>query len=175
MKENPVETPQLFDLRPLRLRPGDVRRERWPVEFPTLTLAGQPFTVEPNPIEVRLEFQRTNDGLYLKLAFEAELAGPCYRCLEPARCPVKVRASEYHANNPQGDDHLVSDYVDRDQVDVTAWALDELATAIPEKILCRPDCVGLCAHCGERLVEGVDHDCGSEELDTRWDALRKLL
>src|SRR5690242_3212549 len=107
----------LFDLRPLRLKPGDARRETWPVEFPPLTLAGQAYTVEPNPVEVRLELQRTNDGLYLKLAFEAELTGPCYRCLEDARCALKVRASEYQATDSEGDDHLVSDYVHRDQVD----------------------------------------------------------
>ena len=102
MKENPVETPQLFDLRPLRLKPGDVRHERWPVEFPTLTLAGQPFTVEPNPIEVRLEIQRTNDGLYLKLAFEAELTGPCYRCLEPARLPRQGAGERVPREPPAG-------------------------------------------------------------------------
>lgn len=170
-----METSQLFDLRPLRIKPGDVRRETWPVEFPALTLAGQAYEVEPNPVVTRLEIQRTNDGLYLKLAFEAELTGPCYRCLEDARLAVKVRSSEYQAANPEGDDHLVSDYVDRDQVDVTAWALDELAAAIPEQILCSPDCAGLCPHCGERLVEGAAHDCGHEEIDTRWDALRKLL
>ena len=170
-----MDAPMLFDLRPLRLKPGDVRRERWPVEFPTLTLAGQPYTVEPNPVELQLEFQRTTDGLYLKLAFQAELTGACYRCLEPARCPIRVRSSEYQAADPGGDDHLVSDYVDRDQVDVLAWAMDELAAAIPEKILCRPDCAGLCPSCGERLVEGDGHDCGSEETDTRWDELRKLL
>jgi uncharacterized protein len=175
VKEDRVEAPTLFDLRPLHLKPGDVRRERVAVEFPALTLAGQPYTVEPNPVELRLEFQRSNDGLYLKLAFEAGLTGPCYRCLEPARCAIKVRASEYQAADPQGDDHLVSDYVDRDQVDIMAWATDELATAIPEQILCRPDCAGLCPRCGEPLVDGDGHDCGSDETDTRWDALRELL
>jgi uncharacterized protein len=174
VKETRVEAPMLFDLCPLRLKPGDVRRERWPVEFPVLTLAGQQYTVEPNPVEVRLEIQRTSDGLYLKLAFEAEMTGPCYRCLEDARLPIKVRSTEYHAANPQGDDHLVSDYVDRDQVDVTAWAMDELGTAIPEQILCSPDCAGLCPQCGERLVEGVEHG-HAVETDTRWDELRKLL
>jgi uncharacterized protein len=174
VKEDSVDTQQMFDLRPLRLKPGDVRRETWPVEFPALTLAGQHYTVEPNPVEARLEIQRTNDGLYLKLAFEAELTGPCYRCLEEARLPIKVRSTEYQAANPEGDDHLVSDYVDRDQVDVFAWAMDELGTAIPEKILCAPDCAGLCAQCGERLVEGAEHS-HSEQTDTRWDELRKLL
>jgi uncharacterized protein len=174
VKEDRVEAPQLFDLRPLRLKPGDARRVTWPVELPPLGLAGQAYTVEPNPVEVRLELQRTNDGLYLKLAFEAELAGPCYRCLEDARLRIKVRGSEYQANKAEGDDHLVSDYIDRDQVDVAAWAIDEVGAAIPEQILCSPDCAGLCPQCGEQLVEGVEHS-HSEQTDTRWDELRKLL
>jgi len=47
--------------------------------------------------------------------------------------------------------------------------------ALPDKILDRPDCAGLCPHCGERLESGVEHDCGNAELDSRWAKLRDLL
>ena len=36
-------------------------------------------------------------------------------------------------------------YVEGDMLDVSAWARDAIALALPEKILCRPDCAGLCA------------------------------
>ena len=36
-------------------------------------------------------------------------------------------------------------------LDVSAWARDAIALALPEKILCRPDCAGLCGVCGKNL------------------------
>jgi uncharacterized protein len=47
--------------------------------------------------------------------------------------------------------------------------------ALPDKLLCREDCAGMCPHCGIRLEPGAVHECGTEELDTRWAKLRDLL
>ena len=33
-------------------------------------------------------------------------------------------------------------------LDLGAWARDALALALPDQVLCRPDCAGLCAVCG---------------------------
>jgi uncharacterized protein len=40
--------------------------------------------------------------------------------------------------------------------------------------LCRPDCPGLCSHCGEKLDRG-QHDHGEEEVDPRLAGLAALL
>jgi uncharacterized protein len=52
---------------------------------------------------------------------------------------------------------------------------DSLVFALPDTILDRPDCPGLCPRCGVRLEPGEPHECGEEELDTRWAKLRDLL
>jgi uncharacterized protein len=46
---------------------------------------------------------------------------------------------------------------------------------MPQRLLCRPDCAGLCAVCGESLndAEAGAHDHPSEP-DSRWDKLREL-
>ena len=45
--------------------------------------------------------------------------------------------------------------------------------ALPDKILCRPDCAGLCPVCGLDLnVEPHVHD--EAEPDSRWAALAEL-
>ena len=36
-------------------------------------------------------------------------------------------------------------------LDVSQWAHDAVALALPDKILCRPDCAGLCPVCGRNL------------------------
>jgi uncharacterized protein len=104
------------------------------------------------------------------------VAGPCYRCLEPARLAVTVNATEYqeHGADP-GDDELGCEYLDGDELDVDRWVRDALVLALPGKILCRPDCAGLCPRCGVRLEPGGEHDCAPAEPDPRWDALRQLL
>jgi uncharacterized protein len=166
----------MLDLRTLRLDPGDVRREHPVVRMDPLLLGGQTYDVKPEELEVGLEVQAASGGLYLRLHFEAQVEGPCYRCMEPAAVRVTVDASEYHAASPpEDDDELVSDYVDDLRLDVDRWVRDSLVFALPDKILCQSGCIGLCARCGERLEADVEHSCGEEEPDARWAKLRDLL
>jgi uncharacterized protein len=166
----------MLDLRAFELEPGGVRRETVPLRLDALRLGGQRYDVLPKEIPAVLELQPGQGGLFLKLAFEAVVRGPCMRCLEDAELPVSVRAQEYHdaAADPD-DEELRSDYLDDMQLDVERWARDALVERVPDKIVCRPDCAGLCSHCGARLEPGVEHSCGEPETDSRWDRLRELL
>ena len=166
----------MLDVGILGLAPGDVRRVRVPVEIDPLRFGGEAYDVEPDPAGAAVELQATAGGLYLKLRLAATVVGPCYRCLEPASTRVTVNASEYHefGADPRSDE-LICEYLSGDELDVDSWARDALVLALPGKILCRPDCAGLCPRCGVRLEPDADHDCGPAEPDSRWDALRQLL
>jgi len=166
----------VLDVGILGLAPGDVRRVRVPVTIDPLRFGGEAYDVEADPAGAEVELQATAGGLYLKLKLAATVLGPCYRCLEPARTRVTVNASEYHEHgaDPQSDE-LTCEYLSGDELDVDAWARDALVLALPGKILCRPDCAGLCPRCGVRLEPGEEHDCAPAETDSRWDALRQLL
>jgi uncharacterized protein len=86
---------------------------------------------------------------------------------------VPVSAREYHANDPAGDEELRSPYVGANALDLSAWARDALALALPGKILHDPDCAGLCPVCGKDLnVEPHAHD--EAHTDPRWAALEAL-
>jgi DUF177 domain-containing protein len=101
------------------------------------------------------------------------LHGPCVRCLADAVLDVAIDAREYHAANPGEDDELRSEYVAADQLELTAWARDAIAIALPDQILHDPDCAGLCPVCGKDLnVEPHTHD--EIEPDPRWAALEEL-
>jgi uncharacterized protein len=166
----------VLDVGILGLAPGDVRRVRVPVAIDPLEFGGQTYAVEPAPAGAEVEVQATSGGLYLKLRLGADVVGPCYRCLEPARIRVRVDASEYHERGADPtSDELACEYLRGDELDVDAWARDALVLALPGKILCRPDCAGLCPRCGVRLEPGGEHDCAPVEPDPRWDALRQLL
>jgi uncharacterized protein len=48
-----------------------------------------------------------------------------------------------------------------------------VALALPDKILCRPDCAGLCPECGKNLND-EPHTHEEAIVDSRWAALEAL-
>ena len=161
-----------FDLRRLRLRSGDQARERVEIELAPLLLAGQEYTTRPSPVSADLAVTRASSGTVLELAFDLTLAGPCFRCLQDAELPLSLRLREYSAAKPQSDDETTEYLVD-DELDLSAWAHDAIALALPDKILHDPDCAGLCPVCGKDLnVEPHEHV--EETVDPRWEALSRL-
>jgi len=60
-----------------------------------------------------------------------------------------------------------------ERADLSAWAHDAIALALPDKILCRPDCAGLCPVCGKDL-NAEPHEHELEQSDSRWAALESL-
>ena len=96
------------------------------------------------------------------------------RCLEPARIEIEVDARE--VDQPASDDpELRSPYVAEGVLDLSAWAHDALALALPSQVLCRAECAGLCPVCGESLNAAASgaHDHPAEP-DPRWAKLREL-
>jgi uncharacterized protein len=161
-----------FDLRTLRLRSGDQARERVEIELEPLLLGGQTYEPRPNPVSAELAVTRASSGTVLELALEVTLAGPCFRCLTDAELPLSLALREYQAANPEGDEEQ-TEYLDDDRLDLSAWAHDAIALALPDKILCRPDCAGLCPVCGKDL-NAEPHEHAEERVDPRWAALESL-
>ena len=161
-----------FDLRTLRLRSGDQARERVEIELEPLVLGGQTYEPRPNPAPAELTVTRASSGTVLELVFDVTLEGPCFRCLADAELPLSLGLREYQATKPEGDEEQ-TEYLQDDRLDLSGWARDAIALALPEQILCRPDCAGLCPVCGKDLnVEPHEHV--EERVDPRWDALSRL-
>jgi uncharacterized protein len=100
----------------------------------------------------------------------------CSRCLAEAHAHVSDEAHLIFAE--RGDEN--TEDPDVYQLDPNAVELDlrpaireEWLLAAPSYALCREDCKGLCQRCGADLNAGP-HECASEAVDPRWDALRKL-
>jgi len=162
-----------FALRRLRLRPGEEHREHVEIELAAFELGGQRYLAVPQEVGADLTVVRAVGGLDLRLVFDARLHGPCMRCLADAVLDVHVDAREYHASDPGGAEELRSEYVVEDQLELTAWARDAIALALPDQILHAPDCAGLCPVCGKDLnVEPHTHD--EADPDPRWSALEEL-
>ncbi len=162
-----------LDLRSVRLRPG----EQWTgirnVTLEPLTLGGQEYAPEPAEPHATVLLTRTSGGLVLELDLDARLAGPCFRCLTGSEVRTHIHAREYQANDPAGDEELTTPYVANDVVDLSRWARDAIALALPDKILCRDDCAGICPTCG-RDLNSEPHEHEETKADPRWEALAEL-
>jgi len=162
-----------LDLRTLRVRSGEQWRDERQIELEPFELGGQRYLPVPQVVPAEVTVTRASTGTVFELRFDARLHGPCFRCLDDAVLDVPVEAREYQAANPGGDEELQSQYLADDKLDLSAWARDTIALELPDKILCRPACAGLCAVCGKNLND-EPHDHDEPEPDTRWSALADL-
>ncbi|MBA3866864.1 MAG: DUF177 domain-containing protein [Solirubrobacterales bacterium] len=164
----------IIDLSRLALAHGEGKRLEVPVELLPLELAGQSYLGNPATPTVRLEVSRPSGGFAFRLDFPVHVEGPCMRCLEPATLDLAVESREVHQTGTD-DPELRSPYVEDDELDIGRWAHDATMLALPTRLLCRPDCAGLCLVCGESLndADPADHvhDTGK---DPRWAALDNL-
>jgi uncharacterized protein len=163
----------------LREAPGaarDVRlRDHYVSLGPDLELAG--------PLNGSIRLQRTNRSILARGRVTAPLRRICARCLEPYVEEVTVDIHEEFLPAADADAatqavdpvHLEATRVDEhNEIDLAPAIHEELSLTEPMHPLCRPDCLGLCPVCGERLTRGP-HDHGEDEIDPRLAGLARLL
>lgn len=161
-----------FDLAGLRLHSGEGRKLELAAPLPPIALGGERYEPDPPNVPVRLEVSRmTGHGYALRLGFEAELKGPCMRCLKDAAPTVAVDVREVDV--PGGGEDLDSPYVEHDVLDLAGWARDALVLAAPASVLCREDCAGLCPECAADLNLVGEHS-HERPPDPRWAKLDEL-
>ena len=161
----------IIDLSRLGLSHGEGRRLELPVELEPFELGGQTYVANPADPTVRLEVSRPAGGYAFHLTFGVHLEGPCMRCLEDAGLDLEVEAREIDQAATE-DPELRSPYVNEDELEISRWAHDATLLALPTRLLCRPDCAGLCPVCGESLNDNPhEHE---PPTDPRWSALKDL-
>jgi uncharacterized protein len=147
--------------------------EAVPIDLEPFDLGGQRYLPVPATVAAELTVQRATSGDAFRLSFHTRLHGPCMRCLEDASLGVGIDAREYHDEQPDGDEQLSCEYVVDQQLALSDWARDAIALDLPEQILCRRDCAGLCPVCGvDRNADPHTHD--ELPVDSRWAALEAL-
>jgi uncharacterized protein len=162
----------IFGLRNVRVRSGEEHREAVEVAIAPVALGGERYIAVPEEVPAELAVTRASTGWVFDLRLSVRLHGPCVRCLADAVVDEELALREYQATSPDSDE-LTTPYLADDRLDLSAWARDALILALPDKILCRLDCAGLCPVCGKDL-NLEPHAHGDEEPDPRWAALEEL-
>lgn len=146
-----------FDLRSLRFGDASETWRRLPVEVAPFVFGGLEYEVAGGDVDLLLAAARVGDNLTLTAELEADVAGPCQRCLGDADVVVTARGVEYvrHGDSESGEEE--DGYVVSSVADVERWVRDLIAEALPLRMLCRDDCLGLCAVCGVDLNAEPGH------------------
>lgn len=102
----------------------------------------------PETIQVAAEVWKTGDDLTVNVHLEAERSFTCSKCLE-----------EFN-NVFEKDITLHYDIKGLESVTLDPDIRDEIILEHPIRILCKPDCRGLCPDCGANLNQGP---CGCKQ------------
>jgi uncharacterized protein len=130
-------------------------------------------------VKVKAKLDKSVRQILLQAKMWAEGAFICDRCLDNFIWKMDKKYSMVYI---QGDRSMIeskkedefqvlsadTNYIDLDE-DVRQYIL----LAIPQKLLCREECLGICPTCG---VNRNNESCTCEVhvTDSRWDALKKL-
>ena len=126
------------------------------------------------PVSVKGFVENRTGIVSIRADAKFDYAAACARCNKPllrhATVPVKHVLVPHLEDEEDSDEFIV---VEDRRLDVDALVNEDVYLAIPYRLLCRPDCKGLCPVCGADLNEGP---CACEKpADPRWDALKDLL
>jgi uncharacterized protein len=134
------------------------------------------------PVSVTGNVRIAGAEVFVNGHIETRAQVECDRCLQQVETPVKadfelqyIGGNEYASSDAAElteDDMSVSVF-DGKAIDVDEIVKEQILLAVPTRMLCRPDCKGLCPDCG------VDKNttrcaCGVDEVDPRWAALKNL-
>lgn len=138
------------------------------------------------PIEVQLT--SIEDGVLVQVQANGRMVGECVRCLDPISVPWYVDTAEVYFEpgkapkaaeefdediESEGDDLDAVFEIERDQIDLEPLLRDIILANAFFKPVCRPNCQGLCPHCGIRL-DSVEGEHVHEFIDPRFAALAEL-
>jgi uncharacterized protein len=148
-----------FDLHSLRFHDASELWRTVPVEVAPFLYGGLEYHVPGDVVQAELTVARVGDNLTVTLLVDTHVLGPCQRCLADADISVEAEGIEYvrHGeSSPEPEDEGEA-YVIAHQLDLERWVRDVVAEALPQKLLCRDDCRGLCPVCGADLNADPDH------------------
>jgi uncharacterized protein len=159
-----------ISIRDLKHRPGQMREIDVPIELTDrigTAVVSLPVGAE---FTLQLRLESVHEGILASGELVASAETECSRCLEPMNLEIPVDFQELFAYSVQSDDDLL---VDGDHIDIEQTVIDSVVPSLPFQPVCKPNCLGLCAVCGEKLENDPNHGHESA-IDPRWSALRDL-
>jgi uncharacterized protein len=138
------------------------------------------------PVVLRMAIHKDKDRFRLVGTVETQLEIECSRCLDRFVLPVdqsfdlrylpmgEAASGQEDDEDETADDDVSITFYRDDAIDIGDLLREQFYLALPMKPLCRPDCRGICPHCGNnRNVESCQ--CESRWEDPRLAGLKTLI
>ncbi len=131
-----------------------------------------------HPVHVQAVLEKTGHQIHLRINLQTIAQFTCDRCLDEFERPMSsnyeiVYTSEQAAASAGHDEEMQFLSPDTNVLDLGEDVRQFLILAVPQKVLCNDNCLGLCPKCGANRNKG-GCNCSPEERDPRWDGLKKV-
>ena len=163
--------------KPFRINVGFIAHEEigrshdFPFEFDKIILGDD---LELRNFDGIVNIGRTPQGLVLQADFSAETTVMCVRCLQDFDQELDWPFTELYAFDKRSETDSELILPEDGHIDLAAMIREYALLEVPISPICKPDCQGLCAECGQNLNE---KDCGHKpiEPDSPFAKLKDLL
>ena len=127
-----------------------------------------------SPIKVNYNIENNAGLVELKASVDFNISHPCDRCTKQVKINCKYKFKHVlvtSIDNEENDEYIL---LDNFKINLDEVITEDILLRIPSKILCKPDCKGLCQECGKDLNEGPCQ-CNKDSIDPRLEVLKSLL
>ena len=133
------------------------------------------------PIQVNGHVSNQGNFLELVMRIKTEVMLPCSRCLDEVKLPLDLEVADQYYSEAEWSNLSEVDEEDSsavfllagDWLDLKKIVRENILLNLPMRIICTPDCPGICPKCGQNLQEG-QCNCRRQELDPRFAVLAQL-
>ncbi len=156
----------------------------------TIDYAVDTLQVGPLPVngkaDLILEHRGPQDlveDIRVRASYKGEFEVLCARCVEPVPVPLAgefdllfrpERADAEAGERAITEDETEIGYYDNNGLLLEDVVREQVLLALPGRTLCKGDCKGLCAHCGQNLNSTSCECARTTGSDPRWKALEGL-
>ena len=163
--------------KPFRINIGFIAHEEigrshdFPFEFDKIVLGDD---LELRNLDGIVNIGRTPQGLVLQADFSAETTVMCVRCLQDFGQELDWSFTELYAFDKRSETDSELILPEDGHIDLAEMIREYALLEVPISPICKPECQGLCAECGQNLNE---KDCGHKpiEPDSPFAKLKDLL
>ena len=128
-------------------------------------------------VDVHIELYKDKDSIIVTGSVKTVVEDRCARCLKVVSIPVEGTVEAMYVQRDSlplvregaGDDLENLLPLEGDLLDLSDRVIEAIIVEVPQKVLCKKDCAGLCPFCGADLNEEPNHSCQKkEEMPDGW-------
>ncbi len=127
------------------------------------------YTID-EPVELNAKARSLRDGVEMEGTISGAIHTQCARCLCDVEYPVNIEFCEFFSEEGGEEVYPIVD----DDIPMDRMILEAISLSLPNRIICREDCKGLCPVCGCDLNK-EQCDCSTNnEKDSPFSQLKGL-